>query len=144
MWKQIESEMEDKEPTAASVKASLAEFANKCFKRHSDEKLKEKFDKIKRPENCDNLQVPVVNSKIWKKLPVGARKADLQMAQTQRALVKAAIAVVNSTQLVLHTDSKKKRNLDKKLNCSPCRQMRISSFRHWTRTSWSCSACEPS
>ena len=82
----------------------MAELINKRFvKGLSDEKLNERIDFYARPVNCENLQAPMVNPEVWKVLLPAARKADLKMVTIQRAIVKAATAVAQSTQMLFQT-----------------------------------------
>ena len=107
----LDDELADKEKTSKRVASSLANHINKRFAgKLSDEKLKERMEKYHRPSNCEHLVVPTVNPEVWKSLPAHARRADLKLAQTQRAIVKAATALTKTTHILLSA-----RNQDKEV-----------------------------
>lgn len=58
--------------------------------------MKKHFQTYNRPKNCNALVVPLVNHEIWTQLPANARKNDLNLSHTQRALVKAEVAVLHT------------------------------------------------
>ena len=64
-------------------------------------KLKEKLAKYNRPDNCEKLTVPKVNSDILNKLKHGTKSADLRLANMQKVLVKVGSAVAKSTDTLL-------------------------------------------
>ena len=100
---ELEKDLDDGEKTSQSVAQSIAGIINKRFdKGLSDEKLKQRLDKYTRPKNCQNLQVPTINPKVWKKyVPPTMKQHDLKLAMVQRTIVKATAALVQSTQMIL-------------------------------------------
>ena len=113
--KKLDTKLNDEERVDESIAASLAKVANKSFKKKmSDEKFKGKLDKYLKLDNCEQLRVPTVNSEIWKRLPSQAKESDLKTAKVQRTIVKAAMAMVRSTQSVLRASQKGKASLDSK------------------------------
>ena len=108
LLKELASEIDNTEATSEKVAASMADIINKRFSQSlTGKKLKTKLDQNVRPVNCDWLVVPTVNNEVWRNLPPQAKKADLKLAMTQRAILKASVAVAQSTQLVLRAHTKK-------------------------------------
>ena len=58
----------------------------------TDDKLKEKTERLKRPENCE-LVVPKVNPEIWAIMDHKTRSNDLRLQKEQKMLVKSACAL---------------------------------------------------
>ena len=108
LLKELASEIDNTGTTSEKVAASMADIINKRFSQSlTDEKLKTKLDQYDRPDNCERLVFPTVNNEVWRNLPPQAKKADLKLALTQRATVKASVAAAQSTQLVLRAHTKK-------------------------------------
>ena len=53
----------------------------------SDEKMKEKAGRFKRPQNCQNLVLPKVNPEIWSKMASRAKSRDLNLQNVQIYLI---------------------------------------------------------
>lgn len=120
LWREIEADLQvdEKEKTCTKVAKSLAGVANKRFStKIADERVKDTFDKISRPENCEKLVVPSVNPEIWRKIPARSRTSDLRFVTTQRAVVKAATAIVHTTQMVIRA-AREGKPVDKALKTS--------------------------
>ncbi|KAK7454133.1 hypothetical protein BaRGS_00039586 [Batillaria attramentaria] len=83
----------------------MADIINKRFRNSlADDKLKSKLDAA----NCEALVVPTINPEIWKVMPPAAKKADLKLAMTQRAIMKASLAIAQSTQQVIRAHTQKR------------------------------------
>ncbi|KAK7479414.1 hypothetical protein BaRGS_00029331 [Batillaria attramentaria] len=109
LLKELAGEIDNVEPTSENVAASMADIINKRFRNNlADDKLKSKLDAYARPANCEALVVPTVNPEIWKVMPPAAKKADLKLAMTQRAIVKASVAIAQSTQQVIRAHAQKR------------------------------------
>ena len=109
LLKEINLDLDNQEKTADKVAESMADIINKRFAHGlSDNKLKERFDKYLRPENCPKMTVPRVNPEIWKDLPAVVKQADVKLASVQRAIVKATAALAQSTQVILKAHTQKK------------------------------------
>ena len=66
---ELEKDLDDSDKMSKSVTKSITGIINKRFERGlSDEKLKQSLNKYTWPENCQNLQVPTINPKVWKKI----------------------------------------------------------------------------
>lgn len=98
----IASELSTEEKLGEKIDDKLAEIVDGRFKaKLTPELQKSKFEAYNRPQNCDNLVVPTINSEIWNKLPQEAMKADLKLQHIQRAVVKAATAAARAAELLL-------------------------------------------
>ena len=64
----------------------------------SDEKMKEKAGRFKRPQNCENLVLPKVNPEIWSKMACRAKSWDLNLQNVQIYLIMGLIPVIQSLQ----------------------------------------------
>ena len=103
---QIANDFDEDEHTSCAVTEKLAEIVNKRFSAPLGEtKLKEKLGQYLRPDNCAKLVVPKVNPEIWMKLNRPATRQDLQMANIQRAIVKACTALTQLAEILLTTSS---------------------------------------
>ncbi|XP_070186207.1 uncharacterized protein [Littorina saxatilis] len=108
LMKEIDGELDREEITADAVASSMADLIDKRFaKGLGEDKFAERIDLYPRPINCQKLQVPKVNTEVWKLLPVNAKKADLKLASIQRAVIKAATAVTSSTQALFKAQREK-------------------------------------
>ena len=95
--KNIAQEYENEEDVGPKIGEDLSSLVHTMFKgKISDEKLKEKFAKHKRPENC-KFTVPRVNSEIWDILEHSSKSADLRAQTIQKTLLKAVYALTNVT-----------------------------------------------
>ena len=56
------------------------------------------MEKYPHPENCTSLVTPEVNKEIWKSLSKSAQNTDIKLQHVQKAIVKAGMALANSTQ----------------------------------------------
>ena len=64
--KEINEEIYREECMAAALSSQLADRINKRWQtKMPPEKLKSLLAKYHRPENCDKLRVPRINSQIW-------------------------------------------------------------------------------
>ena len=99
---EIAQDFESDEITDPRVAQKLADIVNKRWGSKLEEaKLKEKFAKYNRPDNCEKLTVPKVNPEIWNKLKHVTRSADLRLANMQKILFKVVSAVAKSTDTLL-------------------------------------------
>ena len=88
--------------TAPPVTESLENLANNRFlSSMSVEKVKERMEKYPRPTNCTALVTPEVNKEMWKNLGKSVQGEDIKLQHTQRAIVKAGLALMHSTQTLL-------------------------------------------
>ena len=60
------------------------------------EKMKSKLEKHKRPQKCETLVVPRVNSEIWSIKDTNTRSNDLKLQMTQKSLLKATFALAKA------------------------------------------------
>ena len=67
----------------------------------NEDKLKEKFGQYSRPENCVKLAILKINPEISMKLNRSASRQDLQMANIQRAIIKAITALTQLAETLL-------------------------------------------
>ena len=128
-FKDVDAELDDSEHTADVVADSLAAVVDKSFKKkRSDENLKPKSDAIKKifkKETCEHLCVPKFIWKFGNRSPQPPRNADLKLALTQKSVVKAATAVVHSTQLILKASNHEK---IQKLNRETIKQLHMDAL----------------
>jgi len=90
----MESQLRGEEPVGPPLPETWKKVFNGRFSTKLEYKaLQERMDAHRRPANCSELNVPLINKEVWQKLPPQAKKADLKVAQTQRALIKAACAL---------------------------------------------------
>ena len=93
---------------------SLANIVNKSFRRKlTEDKLKQRFDKFLRPNNCAALRVPLVNKELWKTMSADARKADINASHVQKAVAKAGVTLADSTQALLRAQRAAGSELDR-------------------------------
>ena len=102
--------------TGPPVSARLATLVDamatgsKCL---TEEKLREKEQKYKRPENIQHLRVPKVNPELWNQLDHNTKSQDIKSQRQQKLLLTAVNAMVRTTDNWM-TDRELKRNLKKK------------------------------
>lgn len=73
---------------------TLAKFIAQCFGQEmGDEKIREKFDMLRRPENCPSLTVRLTNKDIWGMLRHDQKKVDAKFTTAQRFITKAVTAL---------------------------------------------------
>ena len=95
----LAQDYEKEDDLGPKVSENLANLINVMMKGAiSEEKLEQKFSKLKRPENC-NLFVPKVNAEIWNILDHSAKTDDLRTQRVQKMLLKA----VNSLTMISET-----------------------------------------
>ena len=98
----IEQEYLEGDSTGPPIKSRLANIINKRFASLlSTDKMKEKETKYDRPENCDKLVVPAVNTEIFRKLSHSQKQRDVRFQSIQRAITKSAIAISELTEALL-------------------------------------------
>lgn len=106
----IAQDFDSDEPTDPKVAQKLADIVNKRWGSKLEEaKLKEKFVKFNRPDNCKKLTLPKVNPEIWNRLKHVTRSVDLRRANMQKIHVKVGSSVARSTDtlLAIRTDPEK-------------------------------------
>ena len=86
LLKELEQELEADDETGRPLSSSLAELVNKRFsKKLSDTKLTATLEKYRKPANCSRLNVPSVNSEIWKTVPKQSKRtAGLEVRKKRR------------------------------------------------------------
>ncbi|GFO08087.1 hypothetical protein PoB_003459200 [Plakobranchus ocellatus] len=62
----------------------------------AEDKMKEKFDVFKRPENCPSLAVRLTNKDVWNMLKCDNKKFDAIFSAVQRLISKAVTAIAFS------------------------------------------------
>ncbi|CAC5395636.1 unnamed protein product [Mytilus coruscus] len=62
--------------------------------KSNQDSIKLMEERYLRPENCENLCVPIVNKEIWTALPRQAHTVDSKMQETQRYFVKVLTPIV--------------------------------------------------
>ncbi|MES9883956.1 MAG: hypothetical protein ABW185_24165 [Sedimenticola sp.] len=78
--------------TGDNVSVKFAEIINRILRAPADDKRFEDIKgKYRRPDNLQHLQVPAVNSSIWRQLPRESKVADAQM---QKALGQFGTCIV--------------------------------------------------
>ena len=94
LLKELQDEYEEEEETGPKISDQLAKIVNTMALGHkvSEDKLKDRMDKHKRPENC-TLQVPRVNPEIWSLMDHATKSADLKAQKNQKKLVKVTFAL---------------------------------------------------
>ncbi|XP_046560886.1 uncharacterized protein LOC124269878 [Haliotis rubra] len=77
------------------VQKEMADLVNDmmCTKLEEKQKLAI-FDKHLRPENCDKLMAPRVNSEIWRIMEPETRNKDISLQKSQNLLCKGIIPIV--------------------------------------------------
>lgn len=98
--KHIAEQFELEDEMGPNVNDSVASVVRKLLEKPASEQaLKHKLDKIKRPANCDALQTPKLNSEIWGMLKSGSRSKEIRLHRMQNKIVKATtqIAMVISS-----------------------------------------------
>lgn len=87
----------------------MAEFVSKRYSaKLGDGKYNEKLHKYGCLANCDQITVPKGIHEIWDKLTQQAKRRDLRVAATPRAIPKAGAVLTGSTSKIMGTfaDSK--------------------------------------
>jgi len=108
---EIEKEYKTDEKVGPKIAGRLETFVNTLKEnRLSDEKMKEKIEKYKQPENF-KLQVPRVNPELWSKLDHNTRNDDFALQKIQRAVVKTTICAVRTCDLVREKKSAVKKDV---------------------------------
>ncbi|XP_070185868.1 uncharacterized protein [Littorina saxatilis] len=93
----IEQEFEPDTDVGPPILEKLAKVLGTMGKgKMDDERMNTKFDKHKRPQNCETLIVPRVNPEIWSVLDHSTKSADLKLQRTQKCLLKATYALANT------------------------------------------------
>ena len=104
--KQLEDIFLRNNETGPPVDGRLANLVNAICNGSSsftDEKVKEKEIKYKRPSNVEFLTVPKVNAEIWAQIDHGTKSHDLKFQKQQRLLLTVANALVFATNSSLTT-----------------------------------------
>jgi hypothetical protein len=94
----IAQNLSAQEATGPPISDKLAKIINSKLTEDFDTpKLKETLSKYKRPQNCEAMYVPKVNTEIWQKMKPFAKKADIKMANLQDTLLKGLSSLADST-----------------------------------------------
>ena len=105
----IANELSSEEKLGDKIEEKLAKIIEGRFKsKLNPEVQKAKFEAYNRPENCESLVAPKVNSEIWNNLPQEAMKSDIKWQHIQRAVVKAATATARAAETLLAIQTKSK------------------------------------
>ena len=106
LLKEIEQEYDCTDKTGLDVNKNLANIINKRYTgKLTENKLKEKLELYARPGNCEKLKAPEVNHEIWGKLKTPQKTRDLRMANVQKTVIKATVAVAEVTNELLQKKS---------------------------------------
>ena len=98
----IAQNLSAQEQTGPPIADKLAKIINSKLTEDFDlPKLKETLSKYKRPQNCEAMYVPKVNTEIWQKMKPFAKKADIKMANLQDTLLKGLSGLADSTNALL-------------------------------------------
>lgn len=93
--REILQEYEPEEEMGPPISEKLASVVKNMTKAIiPEEKIREKMEKYKRPENCA-AAVPKVNPEIWGLIDHGGKTQDLKVQKTQKRLVKATYALAS-------------------------------------------------
>ena len=104
LLKEIEQEYDCTDKTGPDVNKNPANIINKRYAgKLTENKLKEKLELelYARPSNFEKLKAPEVNHEIWGKLKTPQKTRDLLMANVQKTVIKATVAVVEVTNELL-------------------------------------------
>ena len=94
----IAQNLSAQEQTGPPISDKLAKIINSKLTEDFDfPKLKETLSKYKRPQNCEAMYVPKVNTEIWQKMKPFAKKADIKMANLQDTLLEGLSGLAEST-----------------------------------------------
>ena len=104
LLKEIEEGYESDEEVGQNMKhEKLAQSMTKMAKgKLTEEKIKEKIEKHKRPANLE-FNVPKVNPEIWGMMEYFAKTQDLRLQKQQKLLTKAACALAKAADSVITT-----------------------------------------
>ena len=83
----------------------------------SDEKMKEKAGRFKRPQNCENLVLPKVNPEIWSKIN-GLQSKILNLQNVHIYLIMGLIPLMQSLQKLYDWRKMAKKAADKSVSIS--------------------------
>ena len=98
----IAQNLSAQEATGPPISDKLAKIINSKLTEEFDlPKLKETLGKYKRPQNCEAMYVPKVNTEIWQKMKPFAKRADIKMANLQDTLLKGLSGLADSTNALL-------------------------------------------
>jgi hypothetical protein len=99
----IEKGLDDDDDIGPETLEKLARIANKSFGKMTDNaKLSKMKDSYPRPKNCDEIVVPKVNKKVWRKMNQGFMKTIyLSLMKIQSNLTKAAFAMIKATEMLV-------------------------------------------
>lgn len=100
--KEIEEEYEEEEKTGPPISKKLAGIMAKT--KMGEDKIKEKMDKHKRPENC-HVIVAKVNPEIWGLMDHTAKAVDLRIQRAQKRLVKASFTLAKVSDALVKNPS---------------------------------------
>ena len=100
--------MSGQKKTSPPISDKLAKIINSKLTEDFDpHKLKETISKYKRPQNCEAMYVPRVNTEIRQKMKPFAKRADLKMANLQDTLLKRLSGLDETTNTLLTSKGKK-------------------------------------
>ncbi len=88
-----------------------------------EDKLREKSDKYKCPENCPQLQTVRVNPELWNNLRTATKSRDLGLQRVQLRILKSLTAVAQLADKLLAA-----RKNQEELNISSLTRMALDSF----------------
>ena len=105
--------------TGPKVNDKLSKLTDTMLRaKVSDEKMKEKAGRFKRPQNCENLVLPKVNPEIWSKMASRAKSRDLNPQNIQIYLIMGLIPVIQSLQKLYDWRKMAKKAADKSVSIS--------------------------
>lgn len=104
---EIEQEYENS-VTGPQVEAHVAKTMNKRWETRMDIKiLKGKMAKYHRPDNCEMIRVPRVNTPVWKTLDSYRRRNDVKITNIQKTCVAVGSSLAYTLDMVCKDQSSK-------------------------------------
>ena len=108
---EIEQEYEVEDDLGPAISEKLVKVISTMAKaKLSEEKIKEKMEKYKQPQNCE-LKVPKVNPEIWAMMEHGSKSVDLKIQKAQKMLLKATFALTNVCNELIENSGPEKKNM---------------------------------
>ena len=102
---EIEQEYENS-VTGPKVEAHVAKTINKRWETRMDIKiLKDKMAKYSRPDNCEMIRVPRVNTPVWKTLESHQRRNDVKITNIQKTCAAVGTSLAYTLDMVCKDQS---------------------------------------
>lgn len=99
---------DNQDNTGDAVNGKLAKSVNLSFRSMLSKEHQVKInEKLKRPENCENMTVPRVNVEVWEQAKMFHKTKDLQLGKVQSLLCKAAVPITEMANVLLDKNNSK-------------------------------------